>query len=731
MLLPPPPPRCDDLAERINKNSACFPFRPTPSRGSVAATFLLVLFTLSLGGSAFAQPAPAVEGVYLINPPPGGVHTVGSTVQVHARFNRPNLVVAGRPTVALTIGAHTRHAEFQTIHNWTGGRRYFYFTYVVQASDLDDDGISIPANAVSLNGGSIRDADGNDADLIHDAAPDHPEHRVNGSIDPAATVSQVVLDGVPATGDTFGPGAEVRAFVTFTKPVAVTGNPRLVLRIGDETRGADLYSAGGNRLWFRHFVEASDLDDDGISIPANAVRLNRGAIRDSRGNDVDLTHEAVPDNPRFKVNGRLDAAPTIANVQMRLPRQGDTFVRGETLGVYVEFSEPVVITGTPQINIQVGAQTRQADLHLRRWGGRQSYFFQYAVQSSDVDADGISVPADALTLNGGSIRDADGNDADLAHDALPDDPARKVNGASGVPTVTRVSLYSRTASQGALSAGETVFAQVLFTRAVRVSGTPQLTLQVGTQARRADHLPRVSAFALFPPGNNFHAPGENESAVYFKYVVQPSDLDEDGVSVPADALTLNGGSIRAVHDNSDADLSHGGLSDDPRQRVDGSQVDDQAPAIRYLVVEHPARGVFGGGDTIRVTLGLDEGVTVTGTPRVALRIGGRTRFAAFRGVWGGRNLLFDYVVEKADRDDDGLSIAADAVDLNGGTIRDNAGHEVDLDIGYFAFNDDPNYRVDGRLTPVPALPSAGAFALLLALLGGGWRRLTPRSEHRR
>ena len=39
----------------------------------------------------------------------------------------------------------------------------------------------------------------------------------------------------------------------------------------------------------------------------------------------------------------------------------------------------------------------------RRW-----LFFAYTVQSSDSDADGIAVAADALTLNGGTIRIAGG-----------------------------------------------------------------------------------------------------------------------------------------------------------------------------------------------------------------------------------------------------------------------------------------------------------------------------------
>ena len=38
----------------------------------------------------------------------------------------------------------------------------------------------------------------------------------------------------------------------------------------------------------------------------------------------------------------------------------------------------------------------------------KSGWFRYTVQSGDTDTDGISIAADALSLNGGSIRRVDG-----------------------------------------------------------------------------------------------------------------------------------------------------------------------------------------------------------------------------------------------------------------------------------------------------------------------------------
>ena len=139
--------------------------------------------------------------------------------------------------------------------------------------------------------------------------------------------------------------------------------------------------------------------------------------------------------------------------------------------------------------------------------------------------------------------------------------------------------------------------------------------------RRERRRPPLRAAQLLPQGNGFHLPAEQEHA---------------DISVPADALTLNGGSIRAVDDNSDASLSHDGLTDDSTRKVDGTRGDDQAPTVRGFDLEQPVRGTFGGGDAIAPRVTFSEGVTMTGAPRLALRIGAETRFATFRPFpWAG------------------------------------------------------------------------------------------------
>ena len=56
--------------------------------------------------------------------------------------------------------------------------------------------------------------------------------------------------------------------------------------------------------------------------------------------------------------------------------------------------------------------------------------FKYTVQADDLDSDGLGIAADALTLNGGSIRSLTGVDAvlDLGSHTFAADPTRKVDG---------------------------------------------------------------------------------------------------------------------------------------------------------------------------------------------------------------------------------------------------------------------------------------------------------------
>ena len=113
------------------------------------------------------------------------------------------------------------------------------------------------------------------------------------------------------------------------------------------------------------------------------------------------------------------------------PTSGTTYGNGESIEVVVTFDAPATVTtsgGTPGIGLTVGTVAKTAG-YLRGSGSRR-LLFAYEVHAADTDTDGVSVPADSIIRNGGQIASADGTAFELAHAALADDAAHKVNGAA-------------------------------------------------------------------------------------------------------------------------------------------------------------------------------------------------------------------------------------------------------------------------------------------------------------
>ena len=124
------------------------------------------------------------------------------------------------------------------------------------------------------------------------------------------TISSVSITSDPGDDDTYGHRDSIVVTVAFTKTVEFDGFMELKVDIGDETRTISRFirpgeaSSPSTEIPFLYFVQLGDSDSDGISIPANALRLldDGEYIRDSDGHDADLTHDTVDDDPDHKVS---------------------------------------------------------------------------------------------------------------------------------------------------------------------------------------------------------------------------------------------------------------------------------------------------------------------------------------------------------------------------------------------------------------------------------------------
>ena len=173
-----------------------------------------------------------------------------------------------------------------------------------------------------------------------------------------------------------------------------------------------------------------------------------------------------------------------------------------------------------------------------------------------------------------------------------------------------------------------------------------------------------------------------------------ADRDET-YSIGRDALDVGEGSIHSgAGVAADLALGEHAVSDDAGHAVLGAP----PPSIEGLrIITRPVDpGGYTVGESIGVALLFSEEVTVSGSPRLALEIGGDTRYARWdEERTRGPVVAFRYEVMPEDGDDDGLSIRPDALRLEDGSIRNHSGVEVDPDLGDHAIADDDVHLVLG------------------------------------
>ena len=183
-------------------------------------------------------------------------------------------------------------------------------------------------------------------------------------------------------------------------------------------------------------------------------------------------------------------APTISSVAITSDTGDDdssfdddgVYGIDDSIEVTVTFSENVSVTGAPRLELDIGGSAKAAAYESVT---TTNVVFSYTVAEGVSDDDGVAISADKLTLNGGSIKDAADNAADLSHDALTAQEDHQVDGVR--PTISSVAFVSSTGgSDGVYTAGEALLTSALFSEDVVATGTPQLELDFEGTAKLAD-----------------------------------------------------------------------------------------------------------------------------------------------------------------------------------------------------------------------------------------------------
>ncbi len=203
------------------------------------------------------------------------------------------------------------------------------------------------------------------------------------------------------------------------------------------------------------------------------VDVPAGAARDLGGNDSLAAPQASQE---------FDGAPSVITsvaITSATSIQNQTANAGDVIKVTVTLSEATTVTGSPQLALNIGGTTVQAS--YASGSGTTQLVFEYTVMPGQSDGNGISIRANGLTLNGGRLQDAAGNNALLSHAAVADNPDYRVDTSIETPTITTF-IDNVGAETGAFGAG-----------IVTDDNTPQLN-------GRAEAFSTVRIYGAHPDG---------------------------------------------------------------------------------------------------------------------------------------------------------------------------------------------------------------------------------------
>ncbi len=550
------------------------------------------------------------------SPPVTGYKT-GDSIPFTVTFSQPVTETGGTSRLLLDLEGSPKYATYFA----GSGSSILTYRYVVQAGDYDPNGVTV-SSPLDLDGSTV--TSGPTPPTLTFTPPNTSTVKVD------ALGPSLLTNTVPSS-QTYTSGEDLVFDVTFDEAVVVSGSPRLQLDVGGITKYATLLSGSGTpTLRFRYQVGAADEDLDGIGL-AGAIDLNGSTIRDANTNSASLTL------PTTDTSGVLIESPTPTILSASLPPAAK-YETGEAVDLTVTFSEAVIVTSVPRIELVLGSGTVYAD--YVSGGGTSSLLFRYTVTAGDYDTDGPSVSS-PIDLSGGSIKNVS-----LSADALltftpPVDSAVLVDGIEPV-------LSSVTGPAPATyKIGDGLNFSVTYDHPVTVTGTPRLAATIGSGAVFADYVS-----------------GSGTTSLTFQYTVASGDEDTDGISWQS-PIDLAGGSITDLF----GDAAPVVFTDDtdPAVTVDGIR-----PTITS--VTGPAAGTYDAPQTLDFTVTFSEPIDIQGTPRIAVAIGSEARTATLASFTGD-TATFSYTLLPSDTDADGLSLTA-SVELNGGQITDVIGNQL-------------------------------------------------------
>ena len=544
--------------------------------------------------------APTVTGLSVSSTPAAaGTYTAGETIRVEVTFSETVTVTVGSGdtiSLALKVGAATKTAACAT---HSSDNKKLVCSYTVASGDADADGVSVDSGSLTLGGNAgVEDGQGIPAVLSHSGMSAQSGHKVDTAAPTVTAGSTGYYSDAALSNALTGPlksGADIYTKVTFSEDMghtasnAASARPEIFHRIGTTDTQYDILASGGTLA-------------SGDCKPNHATKTDVYVCRYTVGSSVNGAFTVkVGTNSKDKANNALAAIYTHA-----------TTLTLDTTAPAAPVSLSAA-AGNAQVEL-TWSDPSPADASIAKWQVRQKTTGNYG-NWTDVSGGASARSHTVTSLQNGTaytfqVRAVDtAANNGVAGTAGPVTPAVPAG-----PAVT--GALAITSSSGTYTTDDVLEVTVTFDKAIVVTGTPKLTVKVGTADKTATCARKGST-------------GEDAKKLVCSYTIADGDEDTDGVSVEANKLTLpSGASIKDASDVA-ATLTHEALGAQSAHKVDA-----KAPTVTGLSVSSTpaAAGTYTAGETIRVEVTFSETVTVTvgsgDTISLALKVGAATKTAA-------------------------------------------------------------------------------------------------------
>ncbi len=515
-----------------------------------------------------------------------------------------------------------------------------------------------------MNSGAVKDIAGFAANLNYNFSSLLPGIAVDG-IQPK--ISSIQISTTHSVDGTVGVDKVITASVVFSEMVQVNGSPTLQLKLATTTPVQASYvdGSGTNTLKFIYTVANGDTALSGIKIPASALSLNGGTIQDFVGNS------AVIVNFLSSTAIKIDAVgPSVYSTKYVGETGGNlqTLVAGQVLEFLVSYSERVIVTGTPTLNLKVGNTVKTAIFDRQTLDG-YSLRFKYTVGLGDTDTDGIEVSSGGVNLNGATIKDRFGNDAAVINPALYfTNPVMIDTTPPGAPSLD----FGPQVADG-ISYADYVSGQPLY----QVSASDAKTVEVVLS---------------------------NSQGKSVKVLHSGNSLVNSYSLTKAHLFTLGGGPIELTATAIDA---HGNRS---LPDIGQFNISMSMPNITEVkLVGGKVNSLYLKGQSIFVDLVFSENVSVLynglAKPSVQLIIGTTEVSAFYVSGTGSNTVRFNCLLPAGLTDIDGVALKANSLALNGGKIQ-SVLTGIASNLTHSALVNNINFRVDSEAAAAPTIDLA-------------------------